>query len=422
MPVILKYNNEYQFSRYSQRIKSWKSQPRLLELLLFSIFSQSYLKNWLMFHFYLTLAYIIPNIYVFTRIYQLFIGKGYKIRYIIVYIILFVIYPLSRNYNEESGSLVSQFLSICAGYLLPFYLYFFLSVILFDLFLLANLLFKFVSVDFRKSNKFRVYSLATLILLSLLTVVGGAINLNTIRVSDYQITIPKKNSNIEKLRVAFISDIHIHQRLRLSYIEKFVGELNKLKPDIVLFGGDIVEGDGENETSQDMELTFSKIKSKYGSFGVVGNHEFYGGQQNGEFFRKAGITMLYDTVIKIDESFYLAGRYDEHFRHRKSINELLGNFTPDLPVFLLDHRPTQLQQVSKTPVDVQFSGHTHNGQLFPINYIIHNIYELGWGYNKIGNTHFFVSSGLRLWGPPVKTAGKSEIMLVDFTFECISID
>ena len=367
-----------------------------------------------MFHFYLTLAYIIPNIYVFTRIYQLFIGKGYKIRYIIVYIILFAIYPLSRNYNEESGSLVSQFLSICAGYLLPFYLYFFLSVILFDLFLLANLLFKFVSVDFRKSYKFRLYTLATLILLSLLTVVGGAINLNTIRVSDYQITIPKKNSNIEKLRVAFISDIHIHQRLRLSYIEKFVGELNKLKPDIVLFGGDIVEGDGENETSQDMELTFSKIKSKYGSFGVVGNHEFYGGQQNGEFFRKAGITMLYDTVIKIDESFYLAGRYDEHFRHRKSINELLGNFTPDLPVFLLDHRPTQLQQVSKTPVDVQFSGHTHNGQLFPINYIIHNIYELGWGYNKIGNTHFFVSSGLRLWGPPVKTAGKSEIMLVDF--------
>jgi predicted MPP superfamily phosphohydrolase len=72
-----------------------------------------------------------------------------------------------------------------------------------------------------------------------------------------------------------------------------------------------------------------------------------------------------------------------------------------------------LQETSLTPVDVQFSGHTHNGQLFPLNYIFHSIYELPWGYKKIRNTHFFVTSGLRLWGPPVKTAGKSEIMLVN---------
>jgi predicted MPP superfamily phosphohydrolase len=66
---------------------------------------------------------------------------------------------------------------------------------------------------------------------------------------------------------------------------------------------------------------------------------------------------------------------------------------------------------------MQFSGHTHEGQLFPINLIVQNIYELSWGYQKIRNTHFFVTSGLRLWGPPVKTAGKSEIMLVEIHFE-----
>ena len=100
----------------------------------------------------------------------------------------------------------------------------------------------------------------------------------------------------------------------------------------------------------------------------------------------------------------------------------MGSASPDLPIILMDHRPTELQEVSHTAVDVQFSGHTHNGQLFPINLLTHSIYELSWGYKKIRNTHFFVTSGLRLWGPPVKTAGKSEIMLVEILFKKVESD
>jgi len=66
---------------------------------------------------------------------------------------------------------------------------------------------------------------------------------------------------------------------------------------------------------------------------------------------------------------------------------------------------------------VQLSGHTHNGQLFPINYIIKSMYDLSWGYMKKGNTHFFVTSGLQLWGPPVRTAGKAEIMVINIGFQ-----
>jgi predicted MPP superfamily phosphohydrolase len=88
-----------------------------------------------------------------------------------------------------------------------------------------------------------------------------------------------------------------------------------------------------------------------------------------------------------------------------------------MPVILMDHRPTQLREVSQTIADVQVSGHTHYGQMFPVNLITHTVYELSWGYKKIKNTHFFVTSGLRLWGPLVKTAGKSEIMLIDVKFE-----
>jgi hypothetical protein len=310
-----------------------------------------------------------------------------------------------------------QILDTVSGYLLPFYLYLFLSLLGYDLFLLLNLLFKIVPVQRRKSFKYRTYALTALILLSVVIVIGGVINLNTIRVSKYQITLPKRNSNIESLRVAFISDIHIEQNLNLGFLEQLVRKVNALQPDILLYGGDIVEGDSEHETSEAMESILKKVKTKYGTFGVIGNHEFYGGQEEGVFFRKAQIELLNDTVINIDNAFYLAGRYDQHFRNRKSIDEILQNNFADLPIILMDHRPTQLHEVSQTAVNVQFSGHTHNGQLFPINFIIHRMYELSWGYKKIRDTHFFVSSGLRLWGPPVKTAGKSEIMVVDINFE-----
>jgi len=87
-----------------------------------------------------------------------------------------------------------------------------------------------------------------------------------------------------------------------------------------------------------------------------------------------------------------------------------------LPVIVLDHRPTEMEQLSETSADVVFSGHTHHGQLFPINLITKKVYELSYGYLKKRDTHFFVSSGIRLWGPPVRTVAKSEILVVEILF------
>jgi predicted MPP superfamily phosphohydrolase len=88
----------------------------------------------------------------------------------------------------------------------------------------------------------------------------------------------------------------------------------------------------------------------------------------------------------------------------------------DLPIIMLDHRPPDLGHVSNTNADVQVSGHTHHGQLFPLNYITSNIYDLSWGHKKTNNTHLFVTSGIQSWGPAVKTVGTSEIMVIDINF------
>jgi predicted MPP superfamily phosphohydrolase len=370
-----------------------------------------------MFHFIIGLVYFIPNIYVFFRIKNLFISKGYRAWYVLAYLLMASLYPITLIFSYRDLNLIMQVMSFISGYILPFYLYLFLFLLFFDLFLLLNLPARFVSFETIKSFSFRFYMLSAMIILSIVIVIGGAINLNTIRVSKYRVEVPRRNSGIGHLRVAFVADLHIEQNTRLRYIKQFVRKVNALKPDLMLYGGDMIEGDRENETTEIIESAMKNIHSKYGAFGVPGNHEFYGGQEQGSFFRKAGITLLCDTIVRFNHSFYLAGRYDQHFGQRKALSQILDSVSPDLPIILMDHRPNELQEATRSSVDVQFSGHTHNGQMFPINLITRSIYDLSWGHKKIKNTHFFVTSGLRLWGPPVKTAGKSEIMLVDIYFE-----
>ena len=370
-----------------------------------------------MFHLYIALAYLFPNIYLYFRIRHLFISKQYRLRYTLIYLLIAAIYPLMDRISDHSMNLLVRILSTVSGYLLPFFLYLFLFVLLLDLFLLVNQRVKIISADTRNSFSFRFYTLSVILFLSMVVVIAGIINLNTIRVSKYTIEVPRKHSNIKHLRIAFVADIHLQQNTRLGFIEQLVTKINLLKPDLMLYGGDITEGDNENETTSETESTLRKIITRYGTYGVLGNHEFYGGQDRGDFFQKAGIVILSDTIINIKNSFLLAGRNDQHFSQRNDIGAILGGVSRDLPIILMDHRPTDLLSASRAAIDVQLSGHTHNGQMFPINLITKSIYELSWGHKKIRNTHFFVTSGLRLWGPPVKTAGKSEILLVDIFFK-----
>ena len=370
-----------------------------------------------MFHLYLMLAYTIPNIYVFFRILFLFIGKRHRLTYTVIYLLLAAVYPATRYLSHLLPDALTEALTVVANYLLPFYLYVFLFLLLYELFLLLNAFLRLVSKEQRKSGSFRLTALASIILLSLAVVTGGIINMNTIRASHYSIVVPKKDSPLNQLRIAFVADLHLMENSSIEFVEQYVRKVNALEPDIVLYGGDIVEGRDENRISEDILAALRNVQSRYGTFGVPGNHETYGSRGNGTFYQRAGITLLLDTLVSIDGSFFLAGRLDERFRNRKTAADILQDLSSFLPVIMLDHRPTQLQEVSQTPVDLQFSGHTHNGQLFPINIYMRRLYELSWGHKQIRDTHFFVTSGLRLWGPPVKTAGKSEIMVVDVKFE-----
>ena len=132
--------------------------------------------------------------------------------------------------------------------------------------------------------------------------------------------------------------------------------------------------------------------------------------------------MLRDSVAKVANAFTLVGREDVSIRQfngkkRKQLSELMNGVDTTLPVILMDHQPLRLDDVVDHGVDLQLSGHTHHGQLWPFNYISQAVYELSWGYMKKGSTHFYVSCGVGTWGPPMRTGNRPEVVHVKLKFE-----
>ena len=168
-------------------------------------------------------------------------------------------------------------------YLLPFYLYLFLSVLAFDIFLLINQLFKIVPADRFTTTQFKEGGLSSILLFSVGVVVAGIINFNTIRTSEYHIEIPGKSSGIRNLKIAFAADFHLQEGVNISFVERFIKKIEVINPDIMIFGGDIVEGDRKNENMAEFEKLLKSISTKYGVYTVLGNHEYYGGQEKEVF-------------------------------------------------------------------------------------------------------------------------------------------
>jgi hypothetical protein len=131
--------------------------------------------------------------------------------------------------------------------------------------------------------------------------------------------------------------------------------------------------------------------------------------------------MLRDSVIKINDSIYIAGREDKSIKQfakksRKSLGEILTGIDNNLPIIVMNHQPTEFDEAMKNKVDLHLSGHTHHGQLWPFGFITNKVYTLSKGYLLKENTHFFVSTGAGTWGPPIRTGNRPEIVNIKLIF------
>ncbi len=238
-------------------------------------------------------------------------------------------------------------------------------------------------------------------------------------VTNYKLSINKKAGNIKTLNVVMVADVHMGIMVRENGLNKMVNSINKLKPDIVFFCGDMVD----ESTPTSLEVYFSKefknIKSKYGVYSITGNHEYAGNvSETIDYMKKAGVKVLQDEAVKVNDSFYVVGRNDAASGKKvKLLSEILKNVDKSFPIIELNHRPVALDEAEKNGVDLQLSGHTHEGQIFPFNLVTKAVFKDDYGYLKEGNFNLIVTSGYGTWGPPIRIGTKGEIVDIKLQFQ-----
>lgn len=241
----------------------------------------------------------------------------------------------------------------------------------------------------------------------------------------------------EPLRIVLIGDTHIGVNSTPQLYIDMVERINEQEPDIVLFAGDIVTSSyGAMRDPEKYSEILSQINAKYGKYVIYGNHDVeepllggftYIGAENAhrhpdmeKFLSDCGFTLLTDEVISLPElgGLHIAGRRDESrpgdgVSERASLDELMEGIDPAEPVLLLQHEPSDLGKLDQYGIDMSVSGHTHDGQIFPGN-IISRIRGLqSYGMKKWGDTSVIVTSGVGFYGPPIRVATISEIVVID---------
>ena len=285
------------------------------------------------------------------------------------------------------------------------YFYFLNGVVIAVILLVAKLVLKLFNFNLSQGISL---SIASLFLVGMATL--GLYWAYSPIVKSQTIKVDKK---IKKpIKIAMVSDLHLGTFFGNGQLEKLNKIIAEEKPDAIVIAGDIMDDDMVMYKKRNMGETLSKLSAPLGVYATMGNHD-RAAQEIVREISKTGIRPLFDESVNLTDDVILVGRKDRSVsKNRLATEDLLKNVDTSKTTVLVDHQPDAIDHHSTLPIDVQLSGHTHRGQIWPINYITDRIYTLDHGYAKINNKHFFTSSGYGFWGPPFKTTAQSEVWMI----------
>ncbi|MDX2601240.1 metallophosphoesterase [Streptomyces caniscabiei] len=259
-------------------------------------------------------------------------------------------------------------------------------------------------------------------------VVGGAVAaaaLGTVGYGTYgvvrgpklkRVTVPlaKLPRAAHGFRIAVVSDIHLSPMLGRGFAQKVVDTINSTQPDLIAVVGDLVDGDVADLGPAAAPL--AGLKARHGSYFVTGNHEYISGaEQWVEEVRRLGLTPLENARRELPY-LDLAGVNDiagEDEGQGPDFAKALGDRDTSRAVVLMAHQPVQIHDAVDHGVDLQLSGHTHGGQMWPMTYVAQAANPTLAGLERYGDTQLYVSRGAGAWGPPVRVGAPSDITVVE---------
>lgn len=372
-----------------------------------------------------TVVYAFSHYYLYQRTIQLFAPPpSFKKWIAISYVILASFFIGGMFLEKLYPSLLSEWIYKIGTAYLPFLLYFLLVLLSIDLIRILNHFFHFLPL-FSQHQK-TLFGISAIVLVCVIVCIGH-INAKHIRITRIPLTIHKTVNDNKNIKLLMASDIHLGAIIGESWEKKFLGIVEKEKPDLVLLCGDLIDGEVAPVLRQQLGKHIQEINPPLGLYAVSGNHEYIGNIETAlSYLESIHIKVLQDEVLMLPNGIQLVGckdiqsKYADPENPAKPLETLLENIDNTKPVIVMKHQPLALDEAADAGVDLHLSGHTHSGQLWPLNYITKAIYELSWGYMKKKNTHFYVTSGFGTWGPSVRLGNYPEVVVFTITFNTIN--
>mgnify|MGYP000660886350 CR=1 FL=1 len=358
----------------------------------------------------------------------------FKVPFAVVYLFMALLPVIAFLLPKSAVAIVIRRIST---YWIGIMLYSLLYVVLFDL---LRLIAKHTKLKntllFSRGSVISIGSVV--VACAVATCLYGIFNARNIKVNEYSVTVNKSCGSDKHLKAVLVADLHMGYAIGVDHITNMVEKINQQDADIVIIAGDIFDNsyDGMDDP-EGIKAQLKSIKSKYGVYAVYGNHDIdekilmgftfdWGGKQlhsekMTNFMKECNIKLINDESVLINDEFYLVGRRDTdkpgtEDGTRAEISELTKDLDKTKPIFVLSHEPDELQKTADAGADIDFSGHTHDGQLFPGNLTIGLFWENPCGMIKKDNMYSIVTSGVGVYGTFMRVGTDAEICSVDIDF------